>query len=514
MSKAPSAVAAVAATTTTDAPAAAGAPVSGLSAYTATHAALVSSAAATTGDQASQMLEALATAIKLPGASTEVRNGTNYIDGLLAQIDQHVNEQLNEVIHAPEFLKLEGTWRGLQRLLQQTDSNATLWVEMMDTTKGELLNDFNEVSDYSQSALWKKAYEGRYDQSGGRPYGTFVSGFDFENRPDDIKLLTNFARIGGATQAPFVLSASPKLLGLRSFEDLKNIADIKNVMNEEGYTAWNNLRKDPDSRFLAMTLPRVLARMPYGTKTELAEGLPNFEEAPISARGKLAKMPNEHLCWSSSAYAMGSVITKAFRQTNWVTAIVGEPRGKLNGGTVGALPLYQYYNEGGSLETTIPTETVIPGDKEFGLAQLGFLPLSYEIGSTRAVFVGGKTLFQPGGMKGSDEFENQFVASVLANVLPASRIAHYMKRICRKFHGRFATGDELKRFMNDWLAQFKTDESTGEEGKVSHPIKDFTVDVKKGFAPGVYETRLTLKFWDMIYQVNADVEMVAKLDNK
>ncbi|HWE01848.1 MAG TPA: type VI secretion system contractile sheath large subunit [Tepidisphaeraceae bacterium] len=475
---------------------------------------LLKSAAATDEADIEKMLMALEQASTLPGV-TDHKHGLYFIDGLLKRIDEQVNSQLNQVMHAPEFLKLEGTWRGLNRLLKETDTNKTLWVEMFNASKDELQQDFLDMGDYTKSALWNKIYENRYDLNGGKPYGAFVSGYEFSNLNSDVDMLESIAGIGGAAQAPFILSASPKLLGIDSFEKLKNLDGLKNRFNAAEYTKWNALRKNPDSRFLAMTMPRVLARVPYGSKTRVADGLPTFEEAPMHERSnKLAKMDNKDLCWSSSAYSFGNVLTKAFRQTNWCTAIVGESRNRINGGTVSDLPLYQYYNEADNLVTTIPTETVITGKNEYALAELGLLPLSYESGSTRGVFVGGKTMFEPSGLLDSTRFKNEFVASVLANVLPAARISHYVKRIGRKFHGQFSSPKQLKKLMNDWLSNFKTDESADEVGKTSHPLSNYTVDVEEGARPGDLEVKLTLKFWDMIYQINADVEMVAKLPSQ
>jgi type VI secretion system protein ImpC len=490
----------------------AGREIKSLSHYDSVREAIAGHVTKPSAGQVDGMLAALEACAQIDGV-VPARNPISFLDSLIRRVDEVASEQLKRIMHAPEFLKLEGTWRGVQRLVKETDTNKTLWVELLDATKDELRQDFADAVSYNTSYLWKQAYEDRYDTNGGKPVGAFVSGFEFSNNQADLALLKNFAQLGAATEAPFILSAAPELLGLRSFSELKHVNDVKNTFEGTEYTEWNELRRNPDSRFLAMTMPRVLARLPYGSNTIPANGL-NFEEAPLNNRGKLDKMPHNELCWSSSAYAMGGVLTKAFRQTNWCTAIIGNERERLNGGTVADLPLYTFHNSSGNPEVYPPTETTIPGNKEFALAEMGLLPLSYELGSDKAQFMGGKTMFLPQGKPGTAEYKNQFVASLLPNILPAGRIAHYMKVMGRKFHGRFATAEQLQKSVMNWLGQFKTDANADEKGKAQFPIQDFKVDVKEGWTTGVYDVRLTLKFWTMIYQINTDVVMAAEVDTQ
>jgi type VI secretion system protein ImpC len=490
-------------------------PVADLAAaksYAGAKEALVKHPSRPTAAQADGMLAALAQVAKFDGV-VAARNPIAFLDSLIRRVDEVVSDNLKRVMHAPEFLKLEGTWRGVQRLVKETDTNKTLWVEILDANKDELRQDFADAVSYNTSFLWKQAYESRYDQNGGKPMGAFVSGFEFANTPEDIELLKSFAQVGAATESPFILSAAPELLGLRSFSELKHVDDVKNTFNGVEYTAWNELRRNPDSRFLAMTMPRVLARLPYGSKTIAANGL-NFEEAPLNNRGQLDRMPHNELCWSSSAYAMGGVLTKAFRQTNWCTAIIGNPREGMSGGTVSDLPLYTFYNSGGNPEVYPPTETTIPGNKEFALAEMGLLPLSYELGTESAQFMGGKTMFLPEGRPGTTAYKNQFVASLLPNILPAGRIAHYMKVMGRKFHGCYASKEELQNSVKNWLGQFKTDSNADQKGKAQFPLKDFAVKVEEGWTTGVYDVELSLQFWTMIYQINTAVVMKAEVDTQ
>ncbi len=451
------------------------------------------------------MLTALVSAATaLPGVVAG-KNALAFLNSLVDQIDAVVSEQLNQVVHQPDLLKLEGTYRGLHKLLNETDTGKTLWVEMLDADRQEIVDDL-AADDFTQTALYSQVHDNRYDQNGAKPVGAVVSGFSFG--PDDVGSLANAARIGRAVNAPFVFSADPSVLMLDSFEQLRRVGDISAVFESADYDRWNALRRRPEARFVALAMPRVLARKPY-----TGEDGSGYREVPTDPRtGKTLAIPHENLCWTGAAYALAGVLTRSFRQTNWCTGIVGDARDGLDGGTVFDLPLYVHHTRGGNPLTVCPTETVIPGNREFALAEAGLLPLSYELHSDRAVFIGGKTLYQPTAAPGTPEHDNEFVASVLANVLPAARISHYLKQIGRRLHGRFTSAAKMQSFLHDWLANFKTDETADERGKTAYPLRNFKVAVTESGPPGVFDVSLELSFWTMVYRVNADVKLSAEIE--
>jgi type VI secretion system protein ImpC len=461
-------------------------------------------APATTQPAAEQMLSALAeTATGLPGV-TAGRNPLAFLDGLIHQLDRQVSDQLNVVMHAEPFQRLEGSYRGLKRLVDDTDTNRTLWVEVLDAAKHDLAADFAGAADAAHTALWRQVYDDRYDTSGGKPLGAIVTGHAFAHGADDVALLRGLATVAAAAQAPLIANADPALLMLRSFADLKRL-DRPDTGTPD-HAEWNALRRNPDSRFVALAAPRVLARAPYSTKAHPADGIA-FDEAPTDERtGRPMAIEPGHLCWSPAAYALGGVLSRAFRQTNWCSAIAGDARGRLTGGSVRGLPLYRYHTASGNAAVAPPTESALSGQWELALSEQGLLPLSHELGTDKAVFVGGRTVYAP--TPGADDQ----AAALLANVLPAGRIAHHLKVIGRRLHGRFATADQLADFVHDWLANFKSDPSASDEAKAARPVKAFAVTAASGHGPGVFDVRLRVAFWSPVVQVNADVEIVAEVD--
>ncbi len=459
---------------------------------------------ATTPAVAERMVSALAEAAAgLPGV-TAGRNPLTFLDGLIHQLDRQVSDQLNAVLHAPPVQQIEGTYRGLKRLVDDTDTSRTLWVEALDATRDELADDFAHAADAAHTTLWRQVYEDRYDTSGGQPLAAIVSGLSFSHAPADVALLGGLATVAAAAQAPLLASADPGLLSLRSFADLKRL-DRPDTSTPD-HADWHALRRSPDARFVALTAPRVLARAPYSAQANPADGIA-FDEAPTDDRtGRPAAVPPGHLCWSPAAYALGGVLTRAYRQTNWCAAILGPARGRLTGGTVAGLPLFTFDNAGGNAKVLPPTESVLSGHRELALSEAGLLPLSFELGTDRAVFVGGRTLFAPG--PGADAL----AAAGLSNVLPAARLAHHLKVIGRRLHGRFATAQQLADFVHDWLANFKSDPGGGDEAKAARPVRAFAVDVADGNGPGVFDVRLKVAFWNPVLAVNADVEIVAEVD--
>ena len=461
---------------------------------------------ATSPAVAEQMVSALAdAATALPGVVAH-RNPLAFLDALVHQIDQQVSDQLAEVMHAEPFQKLEGTYRGLKRLVDDTDASRTLWVEVIDATKGELAADMADAPDAAHTALWRQVYDDRYDTSGGRPLGAIVTGHAFAHGPDDVALLRGLSTVAAAAQAPLIANADPSLLMLRSFAGLQRLDDPRGAVETPDHADWNSLRRNPDSRFVVLTAPRVLARAPYSAKANPADGI-TFDETPTDARtGQPTAVPPEQLCWSPAAYALGGVLTRAFRQTNWCGAIVGDGRGRLGGGSVAGLPRHVVHTPSGNADPLPPTESVLSGSREAALSDVGLLPLTHELRTDRAVFVGGRTLFAAG----SDP--DAIAAGQLANVLPAARIAHHLKAIGRRLHGRFTTAAQLADFAHDWLANFKTDATASDGAKAERPIRAFAVSAVDGLAPGVFDVRLKVAFWNPTTVVNASVEIVAAVD--
>ena len=245
------------------------------------------------------------------------------INAMIAEIDQKLTEQVNQIIHNDEFQKLEGTWRGLHHLVNNTETDELLKIRVFNISKkdlGKTLKKFKGTA-WDQSPLFKKVYEEEYGQFGGEPYGCLVGDYHFDHSPPDVEILSGMAQIAAASHAPFIAGAGPSVMQMESWQELANPRDLTKIFSTPDYAAWNSLRDSDDSRYLALAMPRFLARQPYGAKTDPVEEF-EFEEDTGSADHK-------RYCWANSAYAMAVNVNQAFKEFGWCTQIRGVESGGL-----------------------------------------------------------------------------------------------------------------------------------------------------------------------------------------
>ncbi|MFM7319622.1 MAG: type VI secretion system contractile sheath large subunit, partial [bacterium] len=298
------------------------------------------------------------------------------IKNWIAAIDNKLSQQLNEILHTPEFQKLEGTWRGLHYFVHQSETGPNMKIRVMNITKRELFKDLEKAVEFDQSTLFKKIYEEEYGQLGGQPYGMLVGDFEFDRSPEDISLLKLISNVAAAAHAPFVSAASPKLLNMDSYQDLSSPRDLSKIFDAVEYAAWKSFRESEDSRYVALTLPRVLGRLPYGANFKKVDEF-NFEE---SVSGK----DHSKYLWMNSAWAYATRITDAFSKYGWFA----RTRGVEGGGVVEGLPVHTFPTDDGDVAMKCPTEIAISDRREFELSNLGFLPLLHAKGTDFAVFMG------------------------------------------------------------------------------------------------------------------------------
>ena len=295
----------------------------------------------------------------LQGVGTVSDDAIKSIQAIIAQIDLKLTQQVNAILHHAEFQKLEGAWRGLHYLINNTETDEMLKIRVMNISKKELaktLKKFKGTS-WDQSPIFKKFYEEEYGQFGGAPYGCMVGDYYFDQSPPDVELLQGIAQVSAACHCPFITAANPSLFQLDSWQELSDRRDVTKIFQTPEYAAWRSLRESDDSRYLAMTMPRVLARQPYGAKTNPVEDFDFEEEVVGSDPTKFA--------WANSAYTMATNINKSFKLYGWCTQI----RGIESGGAVENLPVYSFPTDDGGVDMTCPTEIAISDRREAELSQ-------------------------------------------------------------------------------------------------------------------------------------------------
>lgn len=424
-----------------------------------------------------------------------------FINQRILELDDLITNQLNEIMHDPHFQKLEGSWRGLNYLVMNTETATHLKLRLMNITKKELLDDLEKAVEFDQSQMFKKIYEEEYGTFGGHPYSCLVGDFEFTRHPQDMELLQKISQVAAAAHAPFLTATDPKLFDLDSFEHLGVPRDLSKIFESLEMIKWNSFRATEDSRYVAMLLPRVLIRLPYGANTLPAEGL-NFEE-------DVAGADTSKFCWTNPAYILGQRITNAFSLYKWTAAI----RGVEGGGIVEGLPAYTFKTTDGDIALKCPTETAITDRREKELSDLGFISLCHCKGTDYAAFFGGQTTQKPKVYNLDDANANANLSARLPYILAASRFAHYIKVIMRDKIGSFLTRQNVEDYLNTWIASYVViNDNASQPVKARFPLREARIDVYDvPGKPGSYRSVIYLRPHFQMEELTASIRMVATL---
>ena len=419
----------------------------------------------------------------------------------IAHIDEVLTQQVNAIMHDERFQKLEGSWRGLNYLVMNTETSSSLKLRVMHATKKELLNDLEKASEFDQSNLFKKIYEEEFGTFGGAPYGCLVGDYEFGRHPQDISLLGKISNVAAAAHAPFISAASPRLFDMKSFTELGNPRDLSKLFESSELITWRSFRESEDSRYVALALPRVLGRLPYGAKTVPVEEF-RFEEDTDG------KDHNKYL-WSNAAYVMGQRITNAFALHKWTAAI----RGVEGGGIVQGLPAHTFKTDEGDIALKCPTEIAITDRREKELSDLGFISLCHCKDTDYAAFFGGQTTNKPKTYNTPQANANASLSSQLPYLLASSRFAHYLKAIMRDKIGSFLTRENVANYLNNWIANYiLLRDDAGQEIKAKYPLREARIDVfDVPGKPGVYRAVAFLKPHFQLNELTASIRLVAEL---
>ena len=260
------------------------------------------------------------------------------IKGRIAHIDQAISDQLNAVMHDPAFQALEASWRGLNHLVMNSETGTQLKIRVLNITKKELLNDMEKAPEFDQSVMFKQIYEKEYGTFGGNPYSFLIGDFEFGRHPQDMSMLEKMSGVAAAAHAPFIAAASPKLFDWDSFGEMNTPRDLAKSFESTELIKWRSFRESEDSRYVILTLPHVLLRLPYGPDTVPVDGF-DFKE-------DVDGTDNSKYLWGNSAFMLGQRITDAFSMYKWCAAI----RGVEGGGLVEGLPAHTFQTQSGDID--------------------------------------------------------------------------------------------------------------------------------------------------------------------
>jgi type VI secretion system protein ImpC len=437
----------------------------------------------------------------LEGAMTVSKDAEVMITARIAQIDHLVSLQLNEVLHAKEFQKLEGTWRGLKYLMDQSETSDKLKIKVLNVTKKELLRDLQRAPEFDQSAMFKKVYEEEYGVFGGAPFGALVGDYEFGRGPEDIELLEKVAQVASAAHAPFLTAAAPEMLNMDSFTTIDAPRDMAKIFDSSEYAKWKSFRQSEDSRYVGMCLPHVLMRLPYGKNGAQVDGF-NYEEGVDGT-------DHDKYLWGNAAYALGARLTQAFAQYGWCAAI----RGVEGGGLVEGLPTHNFTTDSGDVALKCPTEAPVTDRREKELADLGFIPLVHCKGTDYAAFFSVQSGQKAKVYDSEAANANARLSTQLPYILAISRFAHYLKSMMRDKLGSFMSRTECERFLNQWIVNYVTPDDTASASvKASHPLRDARIEVSEvPGKPGVYRAVSFLRPHFQLDELSVSLRLVAEL---
>lgn len=426
------------------------------------------------------------------------------IEAIIAEIDHKLSEQINLILHHADFQKVESAWRGLNHLVYNTETDEKLKIRFMDISKDELRRTMRRYKGiaWDQSPLFKRLYEEEYGQLGGEPYGAIVSDYYFDHTPPDVELLTAMAKISASAHAPFIAGAAPSVLQMDSWQELANPRDLTKITSNLDHAAWNSLRSTEDARYVGLAMPRFLARLPYGVKTNPVDEF-DFEEQTDGADHK-------KYVWNNAAYAMAVNINRSFKQFGWCTMI----RGVESGGTVEDLPAHVFPSDDGGFDMKCPTEIAISDRREAELAKAGFIPLVHRKNTDNAAFIGAQSLQKPQEYMDPDATANANLSARLPYLFASSRFAHYLKCIVRDKIGSFKEREDMQRWLNEWIMNYVDADpaNSSQETKARRPLAaaEVVVDDVEG-NPGYYSAKFFLRPHFQLEGLTVSLRLVAKL---
>jgi type VI secretion system protein ImpC len=437
----------------------------------------------------------------LEGQMTLTRDAEATIQARIAQIDRLISLQLNEILHYPALQKLEGTWRGIKYLIDQSETSDMLKIKVLNVSKRELLKDLQRAPEFDQSALFKKVYEEEFGVFGGAPFAALLGDYEFGRHPEDVELLERVSQVAAAAHAPFMSAASSELLNLTSYTQLGAPRDIGKIFDSTEYAKWKSFRQSEDSRYVALTLPHILMRLPYGKDTKQVDAF-DYEEAVDGS-------DHSKYLWGNAAYGLGARLTNSFARHGWCAAI----RGVEGGGLVEGLPAHTFRTDEGDIALKCPTEVAVTDRREKELADQGLVPLVHCKGTDYAAFFSVQTANKPKLYDKDAANANARLSAQLPYILAMSRFAHYLKAMMRDKIGSFMSRQDCERFLNQWISNYVcADDNASQAAKAKLPLREAAIQVSEiPGKPGAYRAVAFLRPHFQLDELSVSLRLVADL---
>jgi type VI secretion system protein ImpC len=458
-------------------------------------------------DRAAELVKTLV-AEAMSGTVTFDKNLGVSVDRAIAAIDAKLSAQLNAIMHDQRFLKLEGTWRGLNHLVMNSETGTGLKIRVLNAPKRDITRDLTRAAEFDQSQLFKKIYESEFGTPGGEPYGVLIGDYEWSASPEDVETLRLVSNVAAAGFTPFISAAGAKMFGFEDWTELSKPRDLAKIFESHEYTKWRSFRETEDSRFVSLVMPRVIARLPYGAATQPIEAFA-YEEAPKDAGGAARSMEHKDYCWMNAAYVMGARMTDAYSKSGFCVAI----RGAEGGGKVENLPTHVFTSDDGDLDTKCPTEIGITDRREFELSNQGFLPLCHYKNTDYAVFFGAQTTQKPKKYDRPEATANAAISARLPYIMASGRFAHYLKVIARDKIGSFMEASDCENWLNRWIMNYvNPNDRAGQEMKARYPLREANVQVREiPGKPGSYNAVAYLRPWLQMEELTTSLRMVARI---
>jgi type VI secretion system protein ImpC len=426
------------------------------------------------------------------------------INAMIGEIDRKMSEQINAILHHADFQRLESAWRGLHHLVSNTETDEMLKIRVLNISKKDLHKTLKKFkgTNWDQSPIFKKLYEEEFGTLGGEPYGCLVGDYYFDHRPEDIELLGEMAKISAAIHAPFISGTAPSLFQMESWQELANPADLTKKFLTPEHASWRSLRESEDSKYIGLTLPRFLARRPYGAKSTPVEDF-DFEEETSAA-------DTSKYTWANAAYAMAVNINRSFKLYGWCSRI----RGIESGGSVEGLPTHTFPTDDGGVDMKCPTEIAIADRREAELAKNGFMPLIHKKNSDFAAFIGAQSLHKPAAYDNPDATANANLAARLPYLFATCRFAHYLKCIVRDKIGSFKERADMEKWLDKWVTQYVDGDPdhSSEDVKARKPLREAKVEVQPIEGnPGYYSSTFWLRPHYQLEGLTVSLRLASKL---
>lgn len=426
------------------------------------------------------------------------------VDEMIANIDQKIGQQLDEILHHEQFQKMESCWRGLKFMVDRTDFKQNNKIELLNVSKADLLEDFDDATDITESGLYKQVYTAEFGTHGGEPISNMIANYEFDHSSPDVSLMRSCASVAAMAHAPFIAAASAKFFGIDDIQELPKLNDISAIFEGPQYAKWQSFRASEDARYVALTMPKFLLRLPYDSKENPVKGF-NYNESIVEDHNRY--------CWGNTSFAMATRLTDIFSKFRWCPNIIGPQ----SGGQMEDLPLHQYETMG-KIETKIPTEVLVSDRREYELAENGFIPLTFRKGSDNAAFFSANSVQKPKffgiSKEGKINETNYKLGTQLPYMYVINRLAHYVKMMQRENIGSWKERTDLEEELNRWIRQYVADQDGASAAvRSKRPLREASVCVSEVEGdPGVYKVDLHVRPHFKYMGADFTLSLVGKLD--